>query len=231
MTIKIAKTVTENVFESNEWPLFDPARAARYSRPLPAITIIEFVASRPSASEELDEWAKAAATEAVAFLASVLRENEYRTLLFVSQGPWQSANRIVKYRKLWKEHLDLVQTKGVRHIGAEVEINSASGIRFVGLLEVGGEAFIKAVNLVRTDSACAIIQSKRPEIDSEASVRSIFASAFPTKNGDPQVNLDWMTLALHLCPQSDILMRVTGRFDDREASVDVIAAKGVMTLV
>lgn len=224
ITNKVRKIVSESVFDDDRWPLFDKERAASYSIAVPPLTVIEFIAT---GSDDLGELATAAGAEAIALITSI-PGIEYRTWLFVAHGPWQLANRIVRYNKLWKEHRDLIQSSGVIKVGDEVEIESSGLIRFAGFLEVTGEAFLKAINLVRTNSACAIICSKQPEIDSEASVRSIFLSAFPEADGTRQVSVDWMTLAIYLCPQGDILIRVSGLFDDREAAADVIAAKGII---
>ena len=70
--------------------------------------------------------------------------------------------------------------------------------------------------------------SKRLNVDSVEGVRSVFSSAFPKKDGIEQITVDWLRLALDLCPQGDILIRVTGLFDDREAGVDLIGVENTV---
>jgi hypothetical protein len=223
MITRIYKIIYENVFDNANWPLFDKLSVMRDSNPVPNLTVIEFIAERSNISQDLGEIASAAGTEAM-ILVKEIADKEYRTWLFVAHGPWQAINRIVRHKKLWKEHHELVSSCGVLNVGEETEIESHGRIRFAGLLEVTGDSFAKAINLVRTNSACAIICSKRPNIDSQTSVRSIFLSAFPKTDGMQSVSVDWMTLATALCPQGDILIRVNGLFDDREVAVDVIAS-------
>jgi hypothetical protein len=113
-------------------------------------------------------------------------------------------------------------------LGGELENQSEGFVGFAGLLEVSPGSFAKATKVVRTNSAYAIICSNRATIILHESIYSIVLSAFPHTNTTQQVSIDWLRLALDLCTQGDILIRVSGLFDDHEASVDLIAVKGVL---
>jgi hypothetical protein len=229
MTTNIRKIVSPDLFVENDSILFDRRRAAALVEsvsPLGAITLV----NSESASETLGMRAIACGRGAVSLVSSVLG-TDYRLWLFVADGPWKHASRITSHHKLWKNHRDLVEYDAVLKIGDEIEIVSDGLIRYAGLLEISCNSCDKAINSVRTNASFSMIFSKRPNVDSAQGVRSIFSSAFPKKDGVEQVAVDWLSLALGLCPQSDILIRVSGLFDDREAAVDVIATEGtILTL-
>lgn len=222
MTTSVNRTTSPDLFVENESLLFDRARASHMSDTIPPLAAITFSAEKSTMLEDLKDLASACGKDAV-FLAKSKMGKEFRVWLFVSQRPWQPANRIVRHRKLWKDYRELIESGGIVNVSDEVEVSSEVGIRFSGVLEVTGSSIESALELVRTNPACAMICSKRQDIDSQVSVRSIFSFAFPKKDGIEQVQVDWMTLALGLCPMGDVLIRVSGQFDDREAAVDVIA--------
>ncbi|MHB1423455.1 MAG: hypothetical protein ACYC3I_09735 [Gemmataceae bacterium] len=228
MIINVSKIVSPDLFVENESLMLDRHRAMQYVNTIPSLSAVTFVATKSVASFDLDELAIACGNEAMALAANVIDES-YHVWLFVSDGPWRPTTPVARYKKLWKDHLDLVNSPGVLRIGEEVEIESGGLIRFAGLLEVSGKAFDKAIRLARTNSACAIILSSRSNIDSKTCVRSIFLSAFPETSGIQQTSVDWMTLAIDLCPKGDLLIRVSGLFDDPVAAVDVIAAGGIIS--
>jgi hypothetical protein len=227
MTINVVKIVSPDLFVENESIAFNPHLAILRVGSVPALSAVTFIATKSGASYDLDELAVACGNEAMAFILNIVGDN-YRAWLFVSDGPWKPATRVARHKKLWKNHADLVSSNGVLEVGEEAEMESGGLVRFAGLLEVTGEAFIKAIRLVRTNWACAIIFSKRANFGSQASARSIFLSAFPKTNGVQRASIDWMTLAMDICPLGDILIRVSGLFDDHEAAVDVIADKGLL---
>ncbi len=222
MTISVARTTSPDLFVENESLLFDHVRASHISDTISPLAAITFSAEKSSPSIDLKELATACGSNAIS-LATSKEGKERRVWLFVSQRPWQPANRIVRHRKLWKDYRELIESGGIVNVSDEVEITSEDGIRFAGLLEVTGSSIETALQLVRTNPACAMICSKRKDIDSHVSIRSIFSFAFPKEDGIEQVHVDWMTLALGLCPLGDVLIRVSGLFDDHEAAVDVIA--------
>jgi hypothetical protein len=81
----------------------------------------------------------------------------------------------------------------------------------------------QAVDIVRTDHACAIIFSSRVDMTDPANIETIFRTAFSSAGGGGGMDVDWLALAVSLCPRGDVLLRVSGLFDDREAAVDLIA--------
>jgi hypothetical protein len=222
MTISLTRFRTPDLFVANDSLEFDRRRASQLSGTVPSLGAVTFVAVRSSPSEDLKDLALACGNEAISAVTNA-EGKASRVWLFVADGPWRPANRIVRHQKLWKNHRDLVDSSGVLSISDEVAIEASGQIRFAGLLEVTRGSTLRAIESVRTNPACAIICSNRQDIDSKESIRSLFSSAFPKRHELEQTSLDWMSLAMNLCPQGDLLIRVSGLFDDREAAADVIA--------
>jgi hypothetical protein len=213
-----------DLFLDNESLLMDRQHALQYSVSVPPLGAVTFVAARSSKLQELGELAAACAEKARNLVIDSVGK-EFCVWLFIADGPWKPATRIARYNRLWRRHPEIVNSSGVGKVGQEVEFESGGQIRFAGSLEISGNSFSKAVELVRTNPSCAMIMSKRPDMGSSSSTRSIFLAAFPEKGELAQVRVDWMRLAINLCPQGDMLFRVSGSFDDHEAAVDVIAVE------
>jgi hypothetical protein len=227
MTINVTKIVSPDLFVKNESLLFDRLRAEKLQAIIPSIGAVTYTAMASDTSETLEKLAAVCGNEAVALAKSSLGP-EFRLWLFVSDGAWREANRITKYHKLWKSHRDLTEAIDPLKISEEAELESGELIRYAGLLEISDHSCSIAINAVRTNSSFAMIFSKRADIDSSQGIRSIFASAFPKKDGVEQERIDWLTLALGSCTQGDILLRVSGLFDDREVAVDIIASEDII---
>jgi len=118
--------------------------------------------------------------------------------------------------------------EGIR--SEEVEIMIGNKVRYAGLAEVTPGLTDQALEIARTDHACAIIFSRRGDITNAFSVESIFRIAFTSVSGEGETHLDWLALAVSLCPLGDILMRMSGQFDDRDAAADLIATPGNLGL-
>jgi hypothetical protein len=222
MTTNIRRIISPDLFVENESILFDRQRAAKLVDIIPLLGAVTLVAIDSTSSETLERRAIACGHEAVSLVRSVVA-TDYRLWLFVADGPWKHASRITSHQKLWKSHRDLVESDAVMKRGEEIELVSNGLVRYAGILEVSYNSCDIAINAVRTTPSFSMFFSKRPNVDSVEGVRLVFSSAFPKKNEIEQIAVDWLSLALGLCPQDDILIRVTGLFDDREAAVDVIA--------
>jgi hypothetical protein len=224
MITDIHKVLSPDLFVENESILFDRRQAAAFVEDIPLLGAVTLIAKDSESSEMLEGRAIACGNEAMSLVRSVYNE-DYRLWLFVADGAWKPASRIARHHKLWKFHRDLVQSASILKIGEQVPIESDGLIRYAGLLEISCRSCDKAINAVRTNPSFSMFFSKRQNVDSVESVRSLFSLAFPKKDGIEQIAVDWLSLALGLCPQDDILLRVTGLFDDREAAVDLIAVK------
>jgi hypothetical protein len=228
MTISVRKEVSLDVFRDADWPLFDLSCVSSCTHPIPNISVVEFIVAKTASYQSFDALAASASSKALAYV-NLLPNNRLRTWFFLADGAWQPATRIVKYKKLWKNHPEFMKTRGILCVGDEVEFTSKEGVRYAGLLEISGEAYVEAIRLSRTNHACAIICSNRLNIEAVPSIQSIFYSAFPEKDGSRVSNVNWSWLSAELCYLNDILIRVCGMYDDREVSIQVIMPTGLVT--
>jgi hypothetical protein len=102
-------------------------------------------------------------------------------------------------------------------------IETAAFVYFSGLLDISS-SIPEAINAVRTHPAYFIIVSARYNLDSAEGIRSIFSLCFPHEKDLEQLRVNWLSLAVGLCGHGDMLLRVSGLFDDREAAVDIIGS-------
>ena len=213
--------MSPDLYVDNESLAFDHDRAEKLSRPAPPLAAMSFVARAEGNSCGLQELARACADEAASFVAalSVPRQG----WLFVADGPWREATAHVLHRRLWKNRASL----GESHVGGrrseDVAIRNGRNVRYAGVVEITPELRDQAIDIARTDRACAIIFSSRVDMTDPATIEIIFRRAFSGASDEARTDVDWLALAVSLCPLGDVLLRVSGLFDDREAAVDVIA--------
>lgn len=223
MTIDVSTLTSEDLYSDNLSLIFDQKRIPADLTPAPALGAVTFIAKKSAPSQNLGDLAIACGREAFPLAKST--GNEVKTgWLFVSDGAWRNTNRIVLHQRLWKNHRDLVEAGANGFKSDEVAIQRDSKIRYAGLLEITDALIDKAIEATRINKSFAIVFSSRKGIVFSESVSHIFSHAFTKQNGYEGTSIDWMTLAIALCPQGDVLMRVSGLFDDREAAVDLIAS-------
>lgn len=227
MAIDIKILVSNNLFENNDSILFHYGDAPGPKSRIPAMGAVTFLASRAGLQVILEDLVVHCGLECLGQF-SRFSENQYRVWCFVADGAWQTPTRVTRYKKLWKYHRDLLQTPGINEVGEEFEFEDEKGTRYAGMVEVSGEALIKAIKLVRRHASCTIILSRRQEIACEKEVRGIFQSAFREGTTVPDGKINFLSLSIRLCTQGDASLRVWGFFDDLEASVDLIANRGVV---
>lgn len=143
---------------------------------------------------------------------------DYKVWLFTSHGPWQRNSAMVKHYRLWRSFPSKWRLDDFR-LGSETMVESNEGVRFAGLAEVSQAGFFTATQIMRSESSCAIILSARPDIGSQGGITQLFNSAFPG-NGTAQSRVDWLSLSLDCCQLGDVVIRVGGSWDEREASLD-----------
>ncbi len=222
MTTDILKFISTDLYSKNRSLLFDSQRVGSQLTSLPPLGAVTFIAQRSNPSQNLQDLAVACGREAFLLVKSAYNES-YKRWLFISDGPWKEATRIVLHQKLWKNHRDLVEAGASGYKSDEVAVEVGGKVRYAGLLEITDGLIEKAINSTRVCSSFAIIFSNRNDIILPISINQIFSDAFIKRDQFERTSIDWMSLAIALCPQGDMLMRVSGLFDDREAAVDLIA--------
>lgn len=214
------KDVAPDVFVENKCVTFDKSRALQITHAIPELAAVCIVATELELPREMELLDKACADYAIPLLFANPRMNrDYKVWLFAAHGPWQPKSVMVKHYKLWRSFLSEWRLDDFR-LGAESMVESSEGIRFVALAEVSKAGFFTATQIVRSSSSCAIILSARAEICIERSIVQLFNSAFPPRKGIAQSRVDWLSLSLDCCQLGDVVIRVSGSWCEREASLD-----------
>ena len=230
MTISVFKEISNDVFAnytSDYWEIGDFDSKSKKHTPLCALT---FVAHQTSPNQNLRELAEACGREAFLKVISVFN-NLYKGWIFVSDGPWREKTRIVEYKKLWKLNRDIYEACGAGIKSDELLFENGAAVRYAGFLEITEAMVDRAIDMVRTHYSCAIIFSRRKDIYNSLSIVQFFSAGFPKIKGVPQTRIDWKHLAMELCPNGDLLLRIHGRFDDREAAAELIGTKENISLI
>jgi len=216
----IRKVVTPDVFVENKCVTFDKSRALQISNAIPELAAVCIVATELELPREMELLDKAWADYAIPLLFANPRMNrDYKVWLFASLGSWQPRSVMVKHYKLWKRFRNEWSLDDFK-LGPESMVESSEGIRFAGLAEVSKAGFFTATQIVRSSIACAIILSARAEISIERSIVQLFNSAFPPYKGTAQSSVDWLSLSLDCCQLGDVVIRASGPWCEREASLD-----------
>jgi len=174
-----------------------------------ATTSLRIVAEQCAArfAELLDGW------------LGVLRD--HRILLFVATTPANAPNGVARHRGAWRHAPDWLAEIGSR--SPSVEVVDDERVRFAALAEIGQQDLLAAAELVRTSSTSFLLVSSNRDL-TEPRVRSLVATVFPA--GEP--HLDWGCVTNLVENSSDICIRVSGSFDDREASIDAFLAADLL---
>jgi len=141
-----------------------------------------------------------------------------KLFLFIATPFWEQHNAISRRRGIWgsaglnwlPEHLPR---------SASIELSGEGGARFAGLTEVPATDIFEAADFVRTHTSNFLFVSHHRELTEER-VRAIAKKVFP--NGESTVN--WGSAVEQVEEGEDICVRVSGGFDDREASIDAFLA-------
>ena len=189
---------------------------------LPELAAVSVVAREPNLPRDLDLMDNTCAVEAteLVFHNPQLSE-DHRLWLFAAHGPWQPKSAMVKHKKLWTRFIrkwDLSQF----HLRDEILLESEEGIRFASVAEVTEVGFPTTAKILREESSCTLILSKRRDVDSQDGVRQIFEAAFCPIDQPVQSSVDWLNLALHSALLKDVVIRLTGSWDEQESALNLI---------
>lgn len=211
-----------DLWTSDNWPLFSRSGLLNSVLPVPRIGDVEFTTLQRIGSPDRDALVAVCTDRTAAWLARNTPEDFGGLWLFVAHTYWLHGTSIVMYKKLWKSAFwqDLWPhgDDGLLSLGPEIACHSSEGVRFAGLASVSREGFATAVDLVRRIRSAAVVVS-----DSEmgaSDVTRFFVSAFTPEKGIAQSDIDWPALCISFCPLGRTVLRMTGKFDDRDVSID-----------
>ena len=99
------------------------------------------------------------------------------------------------------------------------QITEGNKVRFAGLLQVEMKKFDDFAEIVRTiDSTFMLIG----DIDiTEKTISSLYNAAFLGADNKVVNSVNWHRLCQKVCNDQTVVIRVAGRFDDREVSIDL----------
>lgn len=220
--MRTQKFIADDLFIKNDCVWFDRSKASRMTDAVPPLAAVCIVSIEHQLPRELELMDKACVEAAIPLLFANERLSENcKVWLFLAHGPWQANSVMVKHRKLWRSfpsawNLDDFQ------LCRELMVESHKGVRFMGMAEVSQEGLFTATQILRSGSSGALILSQSDYCESEVDVPRIFNSAFPERAGAAQEQIDWLNLSLACCPSNDIVIRVSGSWDEREAALDLI---------
>lgn len=217
------KLIADNLFIKNDCLWFDRAKASlMFGAVPPPLAAVCIVSGEPELPREMELLDKACAQTAAPLLYANERLGEnYNVWLLLAHGPWQANSVMVKHRKLWRSFPSAWQLDDF-HLCSEFMVASHKGVRFVSVAKVNQAGLFTASQMLRSESSGALILSQSNYCDSRDDVMRLFNSAFPGSDGVAQERIDWLNLSLACCPLNEIVIRVSGSWDEREASLDLI---------
>lgn len=145
----------------------------------------------------------------------------HRLVLFASTPFWTKPNAIQKRRALWGSDESLAWARAAVS-RAELEVTEPRGSRFAGVVEVLDHELLNAADYARTHDA-AVLMSSPEAVVSENRIPSLFTQAFP-RGGS---SVDWSALVLRCASTDDVMIKISGAFDDLELAIDVFLSSAL----
>ncbi len=175
---------------------------------IPAVSII-------SQREIADDF-NAALEKAWLKSLEIMNESE-RLIVFCAQECFQELSVMVKARKLWKNNSILNKVKdNSDDVGSEYFIQKSNQIRYYSAISVPWGRALPALNAVRLTGSCfGVLECK--EVLKKQFIEELFVYGF----NDSSRSVCWDQLILSLAARNWRTVRVTGRFDDNEVSIDL----------
>lgn len=215
--------IYDDLIHCDVWPLLDGYELVSSS----TIGVIRFIARQLGIPREMATLYDVAISMVMDNIFRNASLKEYKVWLFLSHSSWQPKSRLSLYKRLWKSLSD--EALKQFPIGTEVLFESAEGVRFAGITQVEENTFPLAIELLRKYSS-AIIISREDTIADEQSIKLIFSAAFPAHGNVQKTSVDWPNLVMNLCQGDSIVIRTSGSYDDRQASIDCFMSSERMSL-
>ena len=153
---------------------------------------------------------------------------DYSLYLCAMHDCWQPKTVMVRHKGLWRSILD---KSDLMSLGSPKEVcfERPNSVRYGGLAELNRAQLKWGVTILRKKRASFIIISNRKNVSDAHSLSAMFEAAFPSDNSR-STGINWLSLSLEMCPLSDIIVRLSGFFDDRESFIDLIMLKDCLKL-
>ncbi len=179
-----------------------------------------FESRKKNVDEPLSSVCKRVSKSAIDWITSNELLREKSIYIFISHACWLDRNPINMYKKLWKSFSS--ETKDIKTDDfPEIAFSNKEGnkVKFAGLLPVEIKKFDYFAEIVRTmDSTFMLIGDMNI---TEKTIIWLYNAAFLESDNKIVNFVNWHRLCQKVCNDRTIVVRVAGRFDDREASVDL----------
>jgi hypothetical protein len=156
-----------------------------------------------------------AATFAPQLRAIVDKLSNGTLVMFSATHFWEQHGALSRRRGIWGGGELQWLTTDIRR-STSVEITRETDSRFAGLVEIETKSLFDAADFARTHESTFLYVSERRNLSDER-VREIFAKVFP----DGKSGVDWGCVVDQIRKEAAACIRVSGNFDDPEASIDV----------
>lgn len=163
-------------------------------------------------------------------ILGVMPETQLRRLwMFIAHSPWQENNRIVNYRKIWRDigfqSLNWPET----HRGPEVMVASKKGVRYaaVGLVDAINLGIAVDVCLAGPFSTFMLVSDQ--DFTSVDATLALFDVTFPSdRHGIPETTEDWGALIHQRAKHYDVVIKRARGFDGFESCLDMFGRTEVL---
>lgn len=140
----------------------------------------------------------------------------------MTHHPWQENNRIVNYRKIWKDiRLEPLKWPD-NHRRLEVRITSEKGVRYATVGLVDKTTIDIAVDIFLNSPFSTFMLVSDQDFNSVDATRALFDAIFPIGKHDiPKTDEDWGVLIHQRAELNDVVIKQAGKFDGLEWCLDL----------
>jgi len=227
MITKINKILSNNLFSDNQSIIFDRKQQLEKVGREVELGAITFISKKENSLQNLKDLASACGRVAFSHIEEKLG-TAYTPWIFISDGFWKPNSLLQEKFGLWRYYQNLINKDPYLIKSKEIKIINNNKVRFAGVLKISDILIDDVIDFTRINHSSVIFFSNKNAAKSYL-IRQFFSHAFPKKNGIEQDRIDWPTLASYCCVKDDLLLRVSGLFDDLEAAVDIICTPKMMT--
>ena len=155
-----------------------------------------------------------------------------KLLLFVRAGAWGKQSRIAHKIGPWalNEELAAIRGRAIR-VGPTLAKDGEGGVVFFAVAEFEFGSFSDCADFARQWSSSFLVICRSGVVPSAGAAELLFSHAFRSERGALHVGtVDWTALSCEVCRAGDIVIRVSGAFDDPDIAVDFIYDPRVVSL-
>jgi hypothetical protein len=164
---------------------------------------------------------------ALNFLSGCADLKNWSFYLCIAQGCWQKSNRIVEHKKLWKSLPKDLVINDFDNKSKEIRFELDGMVNFVGAIDIDFESLPRAIKVFRSYRTCFLVLSRANNFLNSGNVSNFVDAAFSTYKHKSINLIDWVSVC-SMCDDDNIIVRVSGDYDDRCTAIDLIGLRSVV---